>query len=121
MNQAVSRPLLARIRWYWVCQFGGWGMLGVADMFNYWNMLDRPGIIAVCWTSMATGLLLSVLWRRALHRMGWRQSRPRWAMLALPLLSLSLAQALLVAGAFAWFQPFGPLQGVDWLYPAVAF
>jgi LytS/YehU family sensor histidine kinase len=93
----------------------------MADMFMYRTMLDRSGIIAVCWSSMATGLLMSVAWRRILRKAGWAHNRPRWGMLALPLAALSFVQSMLVAAAFAWFQPFGPLKGFAWLYGAVPF
>lgn len=121
MNTPASRPLLARINWYWVCQLGGWGLLGLSDMAANLRSLDRPGMVAICWWTAATGLLLSMLWRHALHRLRWAGAPPRWARLALPVLLLACAETLLVYAAIAWYQPFGPVQGYDWLYGAVVF
>lgn len=121
MKQPESRPLLARINWYWVCQLGGWGLLGLSDMAANLRVLDRHGMVIICWWTAATGLLLSMLWRHALHRLRWAGAPPRWGRLVLPVLLLACAETLLVYLAIAWYQPFGPVKGYDWLYGAMVF
>ncbi|MBY0241795.1 MAG: histidine kinase [Burkholderiaceae bacterium] len=121
MSKSASRPLSARIHWYWVCQLGGWGLLGLSDMAVNLRLLDRPGMVIICWWTAATGMLLSMLWRHALHRLRWAGAAPHWGKLALPILLLACTETLLVYAAIAHYRPFGPIEGYNWLNGAMVF
>lgn len=119
MEPAPPLPLLARVNWYWICQLGGWTLLGLANIAVNYKMLDRPGLLAVCVWSSLCGMAVSQLWRRVLRRHGG--TAPRWRRIAPLLLPLAALQSGLVALAFAVLQPFGPVTGLAWVPGALVF
>ena len=121
MTQPSARPpLLARINWYWTFQLAGWSTIGLLTL----QSLSFNGVSwAIAGTSFwgaASGLALSIPWRRWLRRRGMLGRQADWKRIVPALLLLGMLQTLLVALGYFVLRPFGSMRGIDWLPSALA-
>lgn len=114
------RPLLARLNWYWIFQLGGWVAVAVFNLVLYSMVVERHGVVAVCWWCSFSGLLLSHLWHGQIKRRGWASPTPRWRRLLAGLLVVGAAQALSVAAAIVVLQG-QTITGLAWLPVSMMF
>ena len=112
-------PLLARLNWYWIFQLAGWNIVAVLALLSLSFAPVTWPVIGVCWWGAASGLLLSMAWRRVLQQRGWIQGRFAWQYVLPSLLLLTLAQCMLAGSAYAVLKPFGPVSTLRWLPSAL--
>lgn len=112
-------PLLARLNWYWIFQLTGWNIAALLTLLSLSFAPVSWAILGVCWWGAASGLLLSMAWRRVLQRRGWIHGRFAWQYVLPSLLLLTLAQCVLAGLAYAVLQPFGPVTSLNWLPSAL--
>lgn len=119
MRQARP-PLLARLRWYWLFQLAGWSGIGLLTL----QSLSFNGVSwAIAGTSFwgaASGLALSIAWRRRLRRQQLVGRHAEWWRIVPAVVTLGVLQTVLVALGYVVLQPFGNVRGVDWLPSALA-
>jgi hypothetical protein len=99
----MTQPSLSSARDYWLFQLGGWGCLAlvaILSSLNDWNAAALR-FMAAKTTCVASGLLLSHLWRMFLRRRGWidRQGTPPMPGIVAGLLVLAVLQTGVLAGA----------------------
>lgn len=121
MNAPLHRPpLLARINWYWTFQLAGWGAIGLLTLLS----LSYQGLSwAIAGTSIwgaASGLALSIPWRRWLRRQQLVGRHADWKRIVPALLALGTLQTVLVALGYFVLRPFGHVRSIDWLPSALA-
>jgi signal transduction histidine kinase len=109
----TTRPLLARLNWYWILQLLGWTLVALFNLLAYSRYFDKPGVIATCIWSGASGLLLSDLWHRLLKARRWTARVLNWRMIAVPVLLLGPLQAASILLALRILQ--GKVEGLQWL------
>ncbi len=109
----TARPLLARLDWYWILQFLGWTLVVVFNLLAYSRYFSKPGVIATCIWSGASGLLLSDLWHRLLKARRWNAGVLNWHMIAVPVLVLGPLQAASILASLRILQ--GKVEGLEWL------
>ena len=114
-----SLPLLARLNWYWIFQLAGWNGAALLSLASLSRAPLSAAIIGVSWCGAATGLLLSIAWRRVLRRRGWIAGRFAWQRIVPSLLLLALLQSLLAGASYVLLQPFGPVTSWLWLPSAM--
>lgn len=110
-----SPPLLARLNWYWIFQLAGWNIAALLALLSLSFAPVSWAIIGVSWWSAASGLLLSILWRRVLRQRGWINGRFAWQVVLPSLLLLALMQCVLAGLAYVVLQPFGAVTSLRWL------
>lgn len=88
----TTRPLLARLNWYWILQILGWTLVACLAMLMFGRVLG----LAAAWAG-ASGLLWSDLWHRFIKARRWNTGAIRWRMLAVPVLVLAPLQSLSMA------------------------
>ncbi|WP_342118513.1 sensor histidine kinase [Pseudoduganella sp. OTU4001] len=108
----TTRPLLARLNWYWIMQGLGWTMVFLMVVAVYARFLDKPGVFLTCVWTGASGLLLSDLWHRVIKARRWNEGSIKLRMFAGPLLLLGPLQGISVMSAI-WL-----LQGKFDINPA---
>lgn len=116
---APPKPLLARLNWYWIFQLAGWNGAALLSLASLSRAPLSAAIIGVSWCGAATGLLLSMAWRRVLRRRGWIEGRFSWQRIVPCLLLIALLQSLLAGASYALLQPFGPVTSWLWLPSAM--
>jgi sensor histidine kinase YesM len=115
LRPAASRPLLARLNWYWVCQASGCSGIALLQMTLY---AGNPGVLPVALWTLAVSLFVCDRWHAFIKRRGWAQRGFDWRVLAGSALVLAPATVATVAPAFHLFmRPIGDLR---WLLPALA-
>lgn len=112
-------PLLARLNWYWIFQVVGWNGAALLSLASLSRAPLSAAIIGVSWCGAATGLLLSMAWRRVLRRRGWIAGRFAWQRIVPSLLLLALLQSLLAGASYMLLQPFGRVTSWQWLPSAM--
>ncbi|UGQ47682.1 sensor histidine kinase [Massilia endophytica] len=117
----AARPLFARLNWYLVCQFAGWG--GVSLFILSYGIMGHLSMlfVAVCLWGLATGMLFSELWRRFLKRRAARLRRTGWPVLLAGIIVLAFAQTAAMTAGYAIFRPFGGIRGWSWAPNALLF
>lgn len=114
-----SPPLLARLNWYWIFQLAGWNIAAMLSLLSLSRAPLSWAILGVCWWGAASGLLLSMAWRRVLQRRGWIHGRFAWQYVLPALVPLALAQCVLAGLGYVVLQPFGPVTSLNWLPSAL--
>lgn len=114
-----SPPLLARLNWYWIFQLAGWNIAAMLSLLSLSRAPLSWAILGVCWWGAASGLLLSMAWRRVLQRRGWIHGRFAWQYVLPTLVPLALAQCALAGLGYVVLQPFGPVTSLNWLPSAL--
>lgn len=114
-----SPPLLARLNWYWIFQLAGWNIAAMLSLLSLSRAPLSWAILGVCWWGAASGLLLSMAWRRVLQRRGWIHGRFAWQYVLPALMPLALAQCALAGLGYVMLQPFGPVTSLNWLPSAL--
>jgi signal transduction histidine kinase len=120
-----ARPLLARLNWYWVCQFAGWGLVLLVQSsypppiphYPAIHGIDRYLLVS-CWGA-SSGMLLSDAWRRLWKRRLARGARMDWATVLCGVLALGVVNTGVQLLGYFVIQPFGPVRGVSWVLPAL--
>ena len=115
----TPQPLLTRLNWYWIFQLVGWNGAALLALLSLSQAPLSWAILGVCWWGGASGLLLSMAWRRILLRRGWIDGRFAWQRILPVLPVLGLIQSLSAGAAYAVLQPFGPVTSLAWLAPAL--
>lgn len=118
MTQA-PRSWLTRLNWYWTFQLAGWNGAALLALLSLSRAPMSWPILGVCWWGGASGLLLSMAWRRLLRRRGWIDGRFAWQRILPVLPLLGLIQSLSAGAGYAVLQPFGPVTSLAWLPPAL--
>lgn len=90
----TTRPLLARLNWYWILQVLGWTLVACLSLLTFGRLLG----LAAAWSGVS-GLLLSDLWHRFIKARRWNSGTIKWRMLAVPVLVLAPLQSLSMAMA----------------------
>lgn len=113
-------PLLARIHWYWTFQLAGWSAIGLLTLQSLSFNGMSWAIAGTSFWGAASGLALSIAWRRWLRRHGWVGRQADWKRIIPGVLALGALQSALVALGYFVLRPFGSMRGVDWLPSALA-
>ncbi|MGK5049409.1 sensor histidine kinase [Janthinobacterium sp. GB4P2] len=108
-------PLLTRINWYWVFQLAGWNIMALLTLMGLAHNGASWAVIGVCWWGAATGLGLSILWRRWLRRQSWVARHFTWQRILPACVVLAVVQSALVATGYIALRPFGAIRDFDWL------
>ncbi|UTY55739.1 sensor histidine kinase [Massilia sp. erpn] len=88
-------PLLARLNWYWICQLGGWLLVGLANLMLYSKLM--AGTQLVCLWMAISGIGISHLWRAFAKRRGWVAKGMNWKLALYSFLVLGPLQTASVA------------------------
>ena len=117
-----TRPILARIRWYWPLQILVWHGVALFNLMFYWRAAPGWQIIAVCWWAGLSGILCTHWWRAVLRRRPhWLGKHVHWKYIGPSLMLLIALQTASMVLAFAVFRPMGAMHGVSWLPGALIF
>ncbi|MGK5079790.1 sensor histidine kinase [Janthinobacterium sp. HLX7-2] len=108
-------PVLARIDWYWVFQLAGWNTMALLTLMGLTHNGASWAVIGVCWWGAASGLGLSIVWRRWLRRHGWVERHFAWQRILPACVVLAIMQTALVATGYIVLRPFGAIRNFDWL------
>lgn len=119
MPSTPSPSLLARLNWYWIFQLAGWNGAALLSLATLSRAPLSAAIVGVSWCGAATGLLLSMAWRRVLRRHGWIAGRFAGQYIVPSLLLIALLQSLLAGASYVLLQPFGPVTSWLWLPSAM--
>ncbi len=94
-------PLLARLNWYWICQLGGWLLVGLANLALYSKLTLYSRQILdtqlVCLWMAISGIVISHLWRAFIKRHGWLAKGVNWKLAVYSFLVLGPLQTVSVA------------------------
>lgn len=121
MNAPLHRPpLLARINWYWTFQLAGWGAIGLLTLLSLSYQGLSWAIAGTSFWGAASGLALSIPWRRWLRRQQLVGRHADWKRIVPALLVLGTLQTVLVALGYFVLRPFGHVRSIDWLPSALA-
>ncbi|MGK5027861.1 sensor histidine kinase [Janthinobacterium sp. RB2R34] len=114
-----SPPLLARLNWYWIFQLTGWNIAALLALLSLSFAPVSWAVIGVSWWGAASGLLLSMAWRRVLRQRGWTNGRFAWQHVLPSLMLLTLLQCALAGLGYVILQPLGPVTSLNWLPSAL--
>jgi sensor histidine kinase YesM len=78
---------------FWIAQAGGWSLALFLNIFVNQLLNPYPGLIRGSIVAMASGMLVSLLYREAIQQMGWKERPPR-AMILPILLSVPIVTAV---------------------------
>lgn len=118
--QQARRPLFARLNWYWIFQLAGWGAIGLLTLLSFSYQGLSWAIAGTSFWGAASGLALSIPWRRWLRRQQLVGRHADWKRIVPALLALGTLQTALVALGYFVLRPFGNVRSIDWLPSALA-
>jgi len=78
LMENATRPLLARLNWYWILQVLGWTFVTLFVVLANAPYLDKPGTLVLCVYEGAAGLLLTDIWHRFVKSRRWNARRADW-------------------------------------------
>jgi two-component sensor histidine kinase len=108
-----TRPLIARLNWYWIFQLAGWGFLPLMSFtLGAWRV---PGLMWVMAWGAVSGVLITELWHRLLKRRIRNGQRTSWKMVGLAVLVLGTIHTAAQYVGYLVFQPPHMDRGFGWV------
>ncbi|HEX8405826.1 MAG TPA: histidine kinase [Duganella sp.] len=114
-----TRPLVARLNWYWILQLAGWNFLPLMQIAMTPSSERTLGWLSISYWGTVAGVVISDQWHRFLKRRIMAGIRVGWKTIAMALVLLSVVHTGVLLTGYLVIKPFGEVRGVAWLPAAL--